>query len=100
MGSRWMSRGVCSPRRSPSPLSRRNRQKKKGGRSGFLQRTAAKAGTSAGTAVTAQAQLAGAQRIPSAMEGYADPADLQAIRDIYGSRAQERRPPLLVLFTF
>lgn len=37
----------------------------------------------------AEAVLAGATRIPSAMELACDPEDLQAIRDVYGSRAQE-----------
>ena len=68
--------------------------KKKSARASFLERTQVTAsGSSAvASAATALATEARAQRIPSAFERGCDPQDLQAIRDVYGSRAQDGNP--------
>ena len=72
-------------------------KKKKSGRANFMNRTQQNALSSSTVSTdlsrsssAATAELAGAQRIPSAKELACDPQDLQAIRDVYGSRAQER----------
>ena len=65
---------------------------KKSNRSAFLARTQATAVatvvSNTPTEASSLATLARAERIPSAMERACDPQDLQAIRDVYGSRAQ------------
>ena len=65
---------------------------KKSNRSAFLARTQATAVatvvSNTPTEASSLATPARAERIPSAMERACDPQDLQAIRDVYGSRAQ------------
>ena len=78
------SEGAEAARAKPPP------KKANKSRDRFLARTQDSITSSA--SATSTATLAGAQRLPSEMEKKCDPADLKAIRDVYGQRGQEIQP--------